>query len=83
MKSRERQSSQKVCKIRLFRQGWVGERCETHKLLGDSGEPEIVRKAVIYNVFVKKKARWRQRGGWIKAAEKAIYRVIHRISINI
>ena len=41
-----------------FRQGWVGERCETHRLLGDSGEPEIVsptvvKKAVKYNVFVK------------------------------
>ena len=32
-------------------------------LLGDSGEPKIVRKAVIYNVFVKKKALCASRGG--------------------
>ena len=34
---------QKVIKKHIkyqFRQGWVGERCETHRLLGDSGEPE-------------------------------------------
>ena len=62
MKSRERKSGQKAFNLLQFRQGWVGERCEIHRLLGDSGEPEIVRKGVIYNVFVKKKARWRQRG---------------------
>ena len=83
MKSRERTSSQKACKIQQFRQGWVGERCETHRLLGDSGEPEIVRKAVIYSVFVKKKASRYQRGGWIKSAKKAIYRLIERISTAI
>ena len=47
------------------------------------GSPKVVRKAVIYNVFVKKKARLGQRGRWIGPAEKAIYRVIDRISINI
>ena len=52
----------KSMEIQQFRQGWVGERCEIHKLLGDSGEPEIVRKGVIYSVFVKKKARCSQRG---------------------
>ena len=83
MNSRERKSSQKACKIQQFRQGWVGERCEIHRLLGDSGEREIVRKVVNYNVFVQKKPRWPQRGPQIGAAEKAIYRVIERISIAI
>ena len=57
MKSRERKSGQKAYNLLRFRQGWVGERCEIHKLLGDSGEPEIVRMGVIYTGFVKKKAR--------------------------
>ena len=83
VKSRERKSTQKAYNLLQFRQGWVGERCETHRLLGDSGEPEIVRKAVNYIVFVKKKSRFYQRGPQIGAAEKAIYRLIERISTAI
>ena len=82
MKSRERESSQKAYKIHQFRQGWVGEKCETHKRLCDSGEPESGQKG-FYSVFVKKKASCPQRGGRIGAAEKAIYRVIERISTAI
>ena len=70
MKSRERKSAQKAYNLQQFRQGWVGERCEIHRLLGDSGEPEIVRKAVIYNVFVKKKARCPQPGGLDRVSRK-------------
>ena len=44
VKSRERKSSQKAYKLKQFRQGWVGERCETHELLGDSGKPESGQK---------------------------------------
>ena len=37
-------SSQKACNLLQFRQGWVGERCETQTLLGDSREPESSQK---------------------------------------
>ena len=30
----------KSMSLQQFRQGWVGERCEIHRLLGDSREPE-------------------------------------------
>ena len=44
VKSRERKSGQKAYNLLQFRQGWVGERCEIHTLLGDSGEPESRQK---------------------------------------
>ena len=38
MKSREQTSGQKACNLLRFRQGWVGARCETHRVLGHSRE---------------------------------------------
>ena len=83
MKSRERTSSQKAYKIQQFRQGWVGERCETHRLLHDSGEPESGQQGCELDCFRKKKLGVPSRGPQIGSAEKAIKRLIERISIAI
>ena len=49
-------ASQKACKIQQFRQGCVGERCETHRLLGDSGERESCQKGCELQCFREEKS---------------------------
>ena len=70
MKSRERKSSQKAYKILQFRQGWVGERCEAQKLLGDSGEPESGQKGYELQCFRKEKGSVRQPRGVDQGSRK-------------
>ena len=63
MKSRERTSSQKAFNLFQFRQGWVGERCEKHKLLGDSGEPESSEKGCDLECFCEETGSVSSAGG--------------------